>query len=211
MTTMSITREAWLESAIEILRPRFVEIGMPLPEKLHVSVGFGYGARKENGTILGQCIAGLVSEDQAPHIFISPEINDTALVIGVLVHELLHAANNCRDGHRGQFAEGATRLGLIGPMPQATPGVALAAELMCMAESLGEYRHAAIHLDWAAAPTKVGPDGKPAPRTHSGPAKQSTRMLKLECPCCGYSVRTTTKWISKGLPFCPTGTQMIEA
>jgi len=39
-----LTREAWLHRAIEAFRPRFSEIGLPLPGKLHVSVGFGYGS-----------------------------------------------------------------------------------------------------------------------------------------------------------------------
>ena len=52
------TREAWLHRAIEAFRPRFAEIGLPLPGKLHVSVGFGCSSRAESKHILGQCWAG---------------------------------------------------------------------------------------------------------------------------------------------------------
>jgi hypothetical protein len=45
-------------------------------------------------------------------------------------------------------------------------------------------------------------------QTLSGKKKQSTRMLKLECPACGYTVRTTAKWIEAGLPTCPCGEEM---
>jgi hypothetical protein len=34
---------------------------------------------------------------------------------------------------------------------------------------------------------------------------QATRMLKMECPACGYVVRATQRWISKGKPVCHCG------
>lgn len=37
--TQGRTRESWLEAAVEVFRPRFVEVGHPLPSKLHVSAG----------------------------------------------------------------------------------------------------------------------------------------------------------------------------
>ena len=58
-----VTREAWLHRAIEAFRPRFTEIGLPLPAKLHVSVGFGYSSRAESKYILGQCWARRASAD----------------------------------------------------------------------------------------------------------------------------------------------------
>ena len=44
----AVTREAWLHRAIEAFRPRFDEVGLPLPGRLHVSVGFGYSSRAES-------------------------------------------------------------------------------------------------------------------------------------------------------------------
>ncbi len=41
--------------------------------------------------------------------------------------------------------------------------------------------------------------------------KAGTRMLKVECPDCGYTVRTTAKWIEVGLPTCPCGCEMEAA
>lgn len=38
--------------------------------------------------------------------------------------------------------------------------------------------------------------------------KDGTRMIKCECASCGYVVRTTKKWLEKGNPFCPCGTEM---
>ena len=73
-----LTREAWLHRAIGAFRSRFTEIGLPLPARLHVSVGFGYSSREEG---------------------------DPAAVLVSLLHELIHAADDCQSGHKGAFAE----------------------------------------------------------------------------------------------------------
>lgn len=41
-------------------------------------------------------------------------------------------------------------------------------------------------------------------------SKDGTRMLKCECPACGYVVRTTQKWLNIGVPTCPCGTEMVQ-
>ncbi len=50
-------------------------------------------------------------------------------------------------------------------------------------EVLGDYPQAALKL----------PDVK----------KQETRMLKVSCQICKYTVRATSKWLHKGIPNCP--------
>ena len=218
------TRESWLHAAIEALRPRFTEVGAPIPEKIHVSVGFSYGAKAESGVVLGQCWARRASADVVNHIFISPELADTARVIDVLIHELIHAWDDCASGHKGAFAEAATRLGLEGPMTATTASMTLAAELICLAETLGEYPHGEfIARKLLKARTPVAPGGSPAPtpRISSGPGTQTTRMIKMvcaddTCPCKDeagnpFTVRTTAKWLSIGSPKCPVGHTMDAA
>lgn len=40
--------------------------------------------------------------------------------------------------------------------------------------------------------------------------KQSSRMLKCECPTCGYVARTTRYWIKeRGTPACPDHGAMV--
>lgn len=41
------------------------------------------------------------------------------------------------------------------------------------------------------------------------PKKQSTRLIKVECPCCGYVARVTRKWLKEGRPKCPKGETML--
>ena len=40
-------------------------------------------------------------------------------------------------------------------------------------------------------------------RPDDRPKKQSTRLLKAECPECGYTIRVSKKWADLGLPTCP--------
>lgn len=206
------TREAWLHSAIDVLRPRFAEIGMPLPAKIHVSVGFGFGAKRENATILGQCWAKRASSDSVNHIFIAPTEGDPAAMLVTLVHELIHAADDCVSGHRGTFAEAATRLGFNGPMTTTPPSVTLSAELAVLAAELGDFPHGALQPVPVREPAPSPAGGGPVltlPPIHSGPGKQSTRMLKLVATeCCGYTVRTTQRWLDEGVPKCPHGSDM---
>jgi hypothetical protein len=135
-----LTREAWLHRAIEAFRPRFTGIGLPLPAKLHVSVGFGYNSRAESKYILGQCWARRASADGVNHIFLGPQEGDPAAMLVSLLHELIHAADDCQSGHKGAFAEAATRLGFEGPMTQTPPGLDLTAEVITLAEALGRSR-----------------------------------------------------------------------
>lgn len=72
-------------------------------------------------------------------------------------------------------------------MPSTSVGEALAARLAPTLDLLGPYPHAAV---------------TPSATTSAAP-KQGTRMLKCECPACGYTVRTTRKWLDLGEPLCP--------
>jgi hypothetical protein len=204
-------RESWLHAAIEMFRPRFVEIGQPIPERIRVSVGFGpTGATKESNLILGVCLAarcaGGVNE-----IFIAPVDSDAASMLGTLVHELIHASLDNADGHKGRFADAAVRLGLVGRMTHPQAGLALAADLTVMASELGEYPGATVDLDAAMD----GPGEKTPSRSGPKSATQTNRhgVLKCQdvaCPCGGYQVRTTKKWVMVGYPMCPSGNEMTE-
>jgi hypothetical protein len=211
-----ITREEWLHLAIDALRPEFEKIDFPLPEKLHVSVGFGYGAKRESAKILGQCWASRVSEDGVNHIFISPEMNDAARVLDVLIHELVHAADDCASGHKGAFAKAAKALGLTGKMTATVATPELAEMLRELAKALGPYSHATLYPMGKPVQPKTEPNPEDPeeeePPVSSGPKKQGTRMIKVacseDCECGGYTVRTTQKWIEVGMPVCPFGTVM---
>ena len=171
--------------------------------------------RAESKFILGQCWARRASADGVNHIFLGPQEGDPAAMLISLLHELIHAADDCASGHKGTFAEAATRLGFEGPMTQTPPGLELTAEVITLAEALGPFPHAKLNPTMAEVPVPVPPGGGPAPepggKIHSGPGKQGTRMIKLTAAgCCGYTVRTTQQMAGAGQPACPHGQPMHE-
>ena len=173
-----LTREAWLHRAIETFRPRFTEISLSLPARLHVSVGFGYSSRAESKHILGQCWARRASADGVNHIFLGPQEGDPAGMLVSLLHELIHAADDCASGHKGAFAEAATRLGFDGPMTRTPPGIELAAEVITLAEALGPFPHAG---STRPPPTCQRPS-RPAGYRRRTPAARSTAAPASRVP-----------------------------
>lgn len=187
-----VNREAWLTAAVAALRPIFGEAGVELPATVNVSCGFPGG--KSIHKVIGQCWSTAASADGAAQVFVSPMLSDVVDVLAVLVHELIHAWDDCKSGHKGAFAKAAKRVGLTGKMTATVAGDELRERLAAIADELGAYPHAGM----AAAMGTV--------------KKQSTRMLKLECPRDGYVVRTTRKWLDElGAPSCPCGSEMVEA
>jgi hypothetical protein len=194
----NVTREQWLEAAVAELRPLLEEVGAPVPE-VRVSVGWpsSKATSRKNRTI-GECWKRQTAADGISQIFLSPTLGGEEQVLGVLVHELIHAWDDGKSGHKGNVAkrEGfrgkATAIGLTGKMTATTVGEELLPKLTAIAEKIGDYPH--------------------SPLSPSGKEKvQTTRMLKLECPEDGYIVRTTAKWLDMGYPICPCGTEMEDA
>ena len=189
-----MTREEWLLAMAQALRLPFKAAGYPLPAALRISCGWpshrALASPSSKSRAIGQCWPTQASADGHNEIFISPCISDAAQVAAVLVHELAHAAVGCQHGHKGPFRCCALRVGLTGKMTQTTATPQLAERLNALAAEIGPYPHATLDRSQAK--------------------KQGTRMLKLTCPQCGYTVRTTRQWIEKGMPTCPCGEEMQE-
>ena len=108
----------------------------------------------------------------------SPQNDDTIKTLGVLAHELIHAIDDCKNGHGKIFRDMAHAIGLTGKMTMTTESPALIVELKKIAQKLGEYPHAEILLN--------------------ARKKQSTRNIKIECTDdngngCGWSARLSRK------------------
>src|SRR3989441_1526720 len=70
---------------------------------------------------------------------------------------------------------------------------------------LRQYPHGAITGRGEILVPPTEPGDKPIIlRPDDRPKKQSTRLLKAECPECGYTIRLTKGWADLGLPTCPT-------
>lgn len=195
--TMKIvtTREAWLTEASHGIVPWLKAVGAGQTPEYRISVGWPLGRRKMGGKgthAIGQCFAAASSKDGHHEIFISPELDSPVRVLDVLTHELVHAFVGLEAGHGKDFKVVATKVGLTGKMTATTASDDLKVRLATLADKVGKYPHAEL----IAGGDTLRP-------------KQGTRMLKLECPKCGYSVRTTQKWIDVGVPTCVCGVLMI--
>jgi hypothetical protein len=77
-------------------------------------------------------------------------------------------------------------------MRATTASPTLLERLKAFVAQTGPYPHA--QLTAADRPTK----------------KDGTRLIKVSCQECGYTVRVTRKWLEVGFPLCPCGEVMAE-
>jgi len=179
-----MNREQWLTELTDKLRPDFLAIHGMLPEKLRVTCGWpSKGGLAQKSRVIGECWPCKASADSTVEVFISPYVSDSLQVASTLVHELVHASG--AKGHRIAFKQRAVAMGLEGKMTATKAGPKLKERLNALIADLGNYPHAL--LDKSQSPHK----------------KDGTRLLKVQCPVCEYTVRTTQKWLDVGLPVCP--------
>jgi len=185
----NLNREAWLEQAAKqvegaILTP----LGHSLP-KHRVSCSWPSSRPTK---VIGQCWFPEASEGKITEIFISPKIADSNRVLDILLHELIHAVCGPDVGHKGLFKQLARECGLEGKLTSTNASDELLERFTPIVDELGHYPHAS--LDIAVSPVK----------------KQTTRMIKAECPDCGYTGRFARKWIDLALPVCPIHKEEME-
>ena len=171
MTNEYKTREEWLVAATQKLQKQeFKPIGLEVPSDVKVSCSFpssgGLGRRKRT---IGQCFSRSCSDAKVNEVFISPIEDDAVEVMGTLVHELIHAIDDCANGHKKPFRDMAVLVGLEGKMTATTSGEVLIGKLKNIFDELGAYPHQKIDA--------------------SQRKKQTTRMIKYECDCCGWEMR----------------------
>ena len=87
MSNQFTTREQWLVAAVEHLQSQvFGKVGLTIPTDVKVSCSFpsAGGLGKKRRTI-GQCWARSASDANVNEVFISPTLDDSVLVLDVLV------------------------------------------------------------------------------------------------------------------------------
>ena len=173
-------REAWLQAAVEALRPLFLAKKHTIPA-CQVSCGFASSGLRSGH--IGQCWSTQSSEDARNQIFISPALCEPVHVLDTLVHELIHAVDNCAHKHGKEFKKMALGLGLKGPMRSAGAGPELKAKLQGIALALGPYPHARLKVANKKAPSR--------------------KRALARCSGCGYQVPMLRKFLSFGPPICP--------
>ena len=172
-------REAWLADAVERLRPWFTAIGCTVPA-VRVSAGF---ASTGNAVHVGQCWPTTRSEDGLNHVFVSPVLQDPVAVLDTLVHELVHAVDDCEHKHGREYKKIALAIGLQGAMRSASAGKELTTRLQELALALGPYPHGKLSV---------------VRRVSTRPPRPRAR-----CEQCGYEVPMLKRFVSYGAPICP--------
>ncbi len=183
------TREEWLQAAIEMIRPTFLSKGYRIPDDCQVSCGFAStGLRSHH---IGQCWSRKSSSDGRNQIFISPALHDPLEVMDALVHELVHAVDDCQHKHGREFKKIAMKVGLEGPMRSASAGKELKQHLAELAAKIGPYPHGRLEVYHR----KV--TNSPRPRA--------------KCPACGFTVPMLKRFLVYGPPICPKDRIGMEA
>jgi hypothetical protein len=188
------TREQWLTAAVEIFRPMFiVRASAAIPAVVRVSVGFPAGASVNK--VIGQCLSTMVTKDKNHQVYINPILDDAVQVLQCLSHELIHTVV-FEDGHKAKFQKIFKALGHDGTALSTGVTPDYEAELLQIAEELGEYPHSGVVLEEYVTPT-----GRTKRRIQGGPKVQTTRQIKVYCENkdCGFQYYTSSKHINAAI------------
>lgn len=176
------TREEWLTAALALIRGRVPAVAA------RVRVACGFPSSYTRSGTLSECWPDHASRDGTWEVLISPTValptEVFTLLLGSVLHTLPGAATKGSHGYRTACLDAG-----LAPADDAWKGVVATEYLWdtygADLEAIGTYPHAEIQA---------------GAKKH-----QSTRMLKLTCPACGYIIRTTARWIATGVPTCHDG------
>jgi hypothetical protein len=175
MTNYVQTREEWMNSFARLCRPKFEEIGYPLPENVRFSIGFPSTGAK--GKRIGECWASTASKDNVFEIFVTPFMGDTSRIADIQVHEMVHAAVGLDKKHGPVFKKCATKLGLEGKMTATVAGPEFHKWAGPLLDKLGPIPHAELQ------------------GMTNGRKADTNRHIKCECDECGTIFRMSRKAI----------------
>ena len=113
------TREAWLVAALwGFIDQHFTAAGYDVPSNIRCTCGFPSAqATARKHMRIGECWAHTQSKDQTFEISISPVIDSPERVLGILIHEVVHATVGLNAGHNGERRSresGSRRLRIAG-------------------------------------------------------------------------------------------------
>lgn len=171
------TREAWLQDAAGELAAVVGAAAGTYPNSIRIACGFPSTHRRSGA--LGETFAATDSADSTIEVLISPTVSDPLDVLAVLTRQLCQAAAS-----NAALTRAYAALGIAPGKPRDIPSVS-GINLSAIAQALGAYPHATLSL--------------------SDRPKSATRLLKGQCPTCGYTIRVTQKWATQGMPTCHCG------
>ena len=187
------TREEYLQRAYVLLNETaFKPNGQECPA-IKVSCSWIVGTRVANKKTLGQCSPRAMSQANINEIRIVPTVDDSFEAIDTLAHEMVHAVDDCKNGHKGQFKKICLAVGLDGnkQMIYAEAGEKLGKTIKNIIATLGEYPHDKVDI--------------------SNVKKQGSRMLKHVCENdCGASCYQSAKQSNESPLLCASCTRETE-
>lgn len=182
-------REEWLEAAVNVLRPMFLEKDLYVPENVKVSCGWPRPNADKN--VLGTCFHSDCSKGHLREIFITPlkghnNVFDRGGVLAVLIHELCHACFDHDEKHGPNFARAAKDMGLEWRRITATVlSDSMISRLRSLFFDLGEYpQPGMVPIEKPKRPRVI--------RTHT-----------LKCANDNYEIKIHEDHLAKGTPKCP--------
>jgi len=181
-------REEWLMEAVEQIRPIFERVGYQVPP---VKVSIGFPSTGSKGRHLGQCWSTKSSEDGLNQIFLAPHLETPVEYLDTLVHELVHAVDNCSSRHGAGFKKIAKDVGLKGPMRSASAGELLIKRLVKISDSLGCLPHGRLKIQKA-------------------PSNAGVKRPGAKCLKCSYEIVMLKKFLVNGPPLCPQNHGLME-
>jgi len=187
------TGQGWLQAGAKLFYEYvFSKAGYAMP---NIVTTIGFPSRKAVSPVRrsgGQCWASSVSENGMNFICISPLIKTDVERLDILAHEMAHAVDDCKSGHRGNFVKICKDIGLTKGAPSsASAGAALMHVIEQISRELGPCPFTALNYT-----PRVRKAAKP---TH-----------KLECPQCKFACRTSEGDVEVGLPTCACGAKLVD-
>ena len=188
-----MTREEWLIKAIEMIDDEIFNGNLGSKEtKYQVSMGWTKSARALGETIYPYDGEDVSIDDFFPvTIHVRCDIKDPVQILGVLVHECIHAFMNIK-GHGKDFKHEAMRVGFETPITRYHPSPELVSTCENIYKKLGEFPGKAVYI-------------------HKVEKEKKTNTVIFFCPECGFEVKTNKKMFEKhgqGIPTCPCGAKM---
>jgi hypothetical protein len=141
---LNALRERWLQRAISRYIRQWAKLGVAIPQDVQVTCGFPGGGSPHKR--IGECWPRSRSVKGVNEIFISPILEDTALVLNVLGHELVHAVDNCQHKHGPVFSRLCAKVGYSGGKNAQCEAKSALEFQSAVAKSLGDYPHSSVIL-----------------------------------------------------------------
>jgi hypothetical protein len=170
----------WLEIAKTEMSAYIKSKGYKTPE---VDLNYGFTSSGARSSAVGECWPRSACSSGLNFILLRPTEPDPVKLLATLLHEYVHAIDDCKNRHNKEFKKIATSLGLTGPMRSTEANPELKVVLQSMLARIGKPPNRHI--------------------TTSLKRRISVPTPKSKCPECEYTVSVPRKYVDFGVPICP--------